>query len=61
VKTYPSRVFASVVGGMILGSSPVVFTVERLLFKNQEFNLVLFIPKKIEQFKRWEIERNIFI
>jgi len=61
VKTYPSRVFASVVGGMILGSSPVVLTVERLLLKNQEFNLVLFIPKKIEQFKRWEIERNIFI
>ena len=43
VKDDPLRVLASVAGGIILGSSPFVFSVERLLLKSR-IHFGLFIP-----------------
>ncbi len=58
MKTYPSRVFASVVGGMILGSSPVVFTVERLLLKTKNSICFYLFPKRLNNLKDGKLKET---
>lgn len=59
MKTYPSRVFASVVGGMILGSSPVVFTVERLLLLKSRIQFgFIYSQKRLNNLKDGKLKET---